>query len=194
MNSTTYLASDFPGLVLKPGLFYEWQPAIRFELGDPKEQDESTYIAGSYDRAITLFKALHAPEDDCIVVMDAFEGDLKRRNLSPFLLNKERFRIVATSYVEDDATFIRFEIARKVQDIAYFKLIRAIVHADLGVKPNIPHRVYVLNMRTQTIFHVYDDRGCDVLASRVETLKPLYKQFSNWILDYDRDAIDRVFE
>lgn len=167
-----------------PGLFYSWQPAIRFELGDPNEHNNKKYIARSNERAAALYNDLHKPDDECIIVMDVFKFDLKRKNLTPFLNKSQHFRITMTTYELEEMVFYRFEIACKADEIAMSKLLRA----------DIPHRVYILNKRTQTIFHVYDDRGCDVLGSNVEKLRPLYEQYNHWILDYDREAITRMFE
>lgn len=194
MEHSLFLERYFLNLKLMPGLFYSWEPAIRFELGDPNENNHMKYIAGSYERAAALYNNLQRPDDECIIVMDVLEVDLKRKNLTSFLNRSQHFRITMTTYELEEILFYRFEIACKAEEISVLKLLRAVVHSDLGEKPNIPHRVYILNKRTQTIFHVYDDRGCDVLGSDVEMLRPLYEQYNDWILDYNRDAITHVFE
>ena len=43
------------------------------------------------------------------------------------------------------------------------------------------------------LYHLYDDRGLDVLGSSQELLLPLYRQFHSWILEYDLEQIDRLF-
>ncbi|MCM3639930.1 DUF3885 domain-containing protein [Priestia aryabhattai] len=43
------------------------------------------------------------------------------------------------------------------------------------------------------IFHLYDDRGCDILASNKESIRFLYEEYNNWILDYNREEIDLLF-
>lgn len=43
------------------------------------------------------------------------------------------------------------------------------------------------------VFHMYDDRGLDILAPRADVRRPLYEQFSDWVLDYDRERIDATF-
>ncbi|MBD8038813.1 DUF3885 domain-containing protein [Solibacillus sp. A46] len=194
MEHSLFLERYFSNLELMPGLFYSWEPAIRFELGDPNEPDNNKYIAGSNERAAALYNDLHMPEDECIIVMDILEVDLKRKNLSPFLDRSQHFRISMNTYEMEEILIYRFEIACRAKEIAASKILRAVVHSDLGMKPNIPHRVYILNKRTQTIFHVYDDRGCDILGSNVEKLRPLYEQYNDWILDYDREAITRMLE
>lgn len=57
----------------------------------------------------------------------------------------------------------------------------------------IYHRVYFINLNKKTIFHIYDDRGCDVIASAREDLMGIYTRYNDWILDYDRERINRVF-
>lgn len=194
MEHSLFLERYFSNLKLMPGLFYSWQPAIRFELGDPNEHNNKKYIARSNERAAALYNDLHKPDDECIIVMDVLEVDLKRKNLSPFLDRSQHFRISMNTYEMEEILIYRFEIACRAKEIAASKILRAVVYSDLDVKQNIPHRVYIMNKRTQTIFHVYDDRGCDVLGSNVEKLRPLYEQYNNWILDYDREAIIRMFE
>jgi hypothetical protein len=54
--------------------------------------------------------------------------------------------------------------------------------------------VYVVNISKNTIFNVYDDRGCDLIASDPEKIRAIYHDYNDWILDYDREAIDRVFQ
>jgi len=41
---------------------------------------------------------------------------------------------------------------------------------------------------------LYDDQGCDVLASNKESIEFLYEEYNHWILDYDREEIDLLFK
>ena len=43
------------------------------------------------------------------------------------------------------------------------------------------------------LYHLYDDRGLDVLGGSRELLLPLYQQFHDWILEYNREKIDQLF-
>lgn len=40
---------------------------------------------------------------------------------------------------------------------------------------------------------MYDNRGIDIVASRKEDIAFLYHQNNEWILDYDREQIDKIF-
>ena len=72
-------------------------------------------------------------------------------------------------------------------------MLKAICNQDMGIKPSIFHKVYFINLSKNTIFHVYDDRGCDVLATSPDTIRDIYNTYNDWILDYDRNKIDTVF-
>lgn len=44
------------------------------------------------------------------------------------------------------------------------------------------------------LYYVYDDRGADLIAASKETLRQIYQNFSQWILNYNREQIDKLFE
>ncbi|GAB3288377.1 hypothetical protein GCM10027348_04000 [Hymenobacter tenuis] len=53
--------------------------------------------------------------------------------------------------------------------------------------------MFFLNQRTGLAFHMYDDRGLDILGPDVASLRPLYDTYSHLLLDYDRPQMDRLF-
>jgi hypothetical protein len=42
------------------------------------------------------------------------------------------------------------------------------------------------------IIHMYDDRGLDMIAASRKALIPIYRTFSDWVLDSDRERIAKV--
>jgi hypothetical protein len=211
MKVNEFMNETFPTLELKPPLFYSWDIGIRFELGVEwkREYDfpNNPYLLGCYHRAITLFEALHSPTDDILVVLDInhFEKrkNLRRklRNFSPYvekpLLYQVKHHPIPYLFPEDDdhGTYKthRFTLLCKTNDIKYKSLLKAICNQDLAIRPRLFHRVYFIHIKKKTIFHVYDDRGCDVLATSPETIRNLYKTYNDWILDYDKPQIDKIF-
>ncbi len=212
MLLNNYMNTNFPALELRPPLFYSWDIGIRFELGVNWEREydypDNPYILGCYHRAISLFKALHSPEEDIYVVMDISDFHKRRnirRNLGNFSSYVEKFLLYRLSheikdyvFPEDDEAGIykthRFTLKCKAADLNYIPLLKAICNQDLALKPSIYHRVYFINIDRKTIFHVYDDRGCDLLAESPENIRSIYKTFNDWILDYDWNMIDKVFK
>lgn len=39
---------------------------------------------------------------------------------------------------------------------------------------------------------MYDNRGLDIMAPDVETLRPIYIRFNDWILAFNREEIDKM--
>lgn len=162
-----------------------------------------------YNRAITLFKSLHSPTDDIFIVVDINDFDKsktfkhKLKNFSPYvkeksLLYRLNHKIVPYIFPEDneEGTYKthRFTLKCKTSHFKYVSMLKAICNQDLGINPSIFHRVYFININKKTIFHVYDDRGCDLLATSRETIRDVYNKYNDWILDYDKDEIDKLFK
>ncbi|WP_380659908.1 DUF3885 domain-containing protein [Salinicoccus sesuvii] len=202
----------FPGLELEPPLFYNWDVAIRFELGvDYRKTDgeNSVYINNVYIRAITLFKTLHLPEDEIFMVVNV--NDFGNRKVFSHRLKvfskyiKEKHVLYKLQQVtipygfpedveEEKYKTHRFSLKCKTSDIKYISLLKAICNHDMGFKPSISYDVFFINTTKETIFRVYDDRGSDLLASSPDKISHIYEQYNGWILDYDRELIDEVFK
>jgi hypothetical protein len=213
MNLTDFMNENFPNLELKPPLFYNWNIGIRFELGvdydRENDRENSPYLQGVYHRAINLFKSLHPQEDEIFMVAnvnDYGDGAPFNRKLQIFsryvqeksTLNQLKHVTLPYVFPEDDEDgkyrTHRFILKCKASDIKYIPLLKAICNQDMGIKPSIYHDVFFINIKNKTIFHVYDDRGCDLVATSTENIKGLYDQYNDWILDYDRNVIDQVFK
>ncbi|MEC1668767.1 DUF3885 domain-containing protein [Bacillus mojavensis] len=203
-----YVLENFPGLRLTPPLFYNWQIGIRFEIGVGNNVNaaylHSPYIDNAYKRAVTLFKSLHADNDDIFVIADAVGFGGRRRYksklhiFSRYIREKavlKKLQHIAVSYTcsDDDKTH-RFFLRCKAGDVRYIPMLRAICNQDMGIKPSISQDIYFINIKKRTIFHLYDDRGCDILAAAAETIRDMYETYNSWILDYDREKINGLFE
>ncbi|MEK5063664.1 DUF3885 domain-containing protein [Cytobacillus sp. FSL R5-0596] len=207
------MEENFPTLKLKPPLFYNWNIGIRFELGVDYDSDEifegCPYLNGVYKRAITLFKSLHSSEDKIYIVVnvnDFADGETFNRKLNIFskyvndksVLYKLQQRTIPYIFPEDDedGTYRthRFTLKGKTSDLQYAAILKAICNQDMGLKPSISHDVFFINIDRGTIFHVYDDRGCDLVATSTNTIRDIYEEYNDWILYYDRKQIEKVFK
>ena len=208
-----YMQRNFPNLELRPPLFYNWDIGIRFELGVNYDVDDayenSPYIKEVYKRAITLFKTLHLPNDDMYLVVDVndfADSETFKRKVNIFskyvkeksVLLQLQQKTIPYILPEDneDGTYRthRFTLKCKTSDLQFVPMLKAICNQDIGISPRISHRAYFINRRNNTIFHIYDDRGCDLIAASSHAMRDIYEGYSDWILDYDRDKIDRVFK
>ncbi|MEH7403827.1 DUF3885 domain-containing protein [Gottfriedia acidiceleris] len=199
----------FPNLELRPPLFYNWDIGIRFELGVEWERGyvypDNPYILGCYKRAITLFEAIHSSIEDIFVVMDVNDFErgkqIKRKlvNFPPYVEKSLLYRLKHQTkpyvFPEDDeeGTYKTHRFKCNTNEFKYHSLLKAICNHDLGISPRVFHRVYFININKKTIFHIYDDRGCDLLATSPDTIRDIYDIYNEWILDYDKPNIEKVF-
>jgi hypothetical protein len=199
-----YMKEKFPELELKPALFYQWPIGIRFELGYGSHENSSylhsPYLLTAYQRATTLFEALHAQDDDILLVVHS-DADKRTGVFTRYLKNKKlRFNVtqqtISSVFSEDDDGFEmqQFVLKCKKSDFNYHSLIKAICNHEMGIKPRLYQRIYFLNLNKETIFHIYDDRGCDLIATSPNAIQKIYQTYNSWILNYDRNKIDQVFK
>lgn len=212
MRLNEYMLETFPNLELRSPLFYNGDIGIRFKLGANYDYnniyENCPYLEGVYNRAIALFQSLHSKTDDIYIVVDVndyADGETFKHKLNIFSkyvkeksdLFKLQKNTIPYVFPEDDEDGLykthRFTLKCKVSDLKYIPMLKAICNQDMGIKPSIFHRVYFINVNKNTIFHIYDDRGCDVLAIAPDTIRDMYHTYNDWILDYDRKKIDKVF-
>ncbi len=165
-------------------VFYSAPYGIRFQIGGDEDiylgdhrKPNGAYIENAIDRALRIYAQLPAVPN--ILWIDECP------NLSIPGLPKPDQEVGDSSYwsIPKEPVFLR-------------KLFREILKAEIdstGIE-NLVSNVYFLNSRKDVLFHLYDDRGADVVAAEKEILLPLYESCKEWILDYDREKIDFLFE
>lgn len=209
MNLNNFLHKYFPGVELISGLFYQWPIALRFELGLDYSAEQaykgSPYLSNVYQRAITLYHALNEPNDDLLIVTDAVDEKTwkrkpkshKHRNLfAPYVREGKylkQLQLAKVNYPEEEETYSRFILPVKSKEIRIEKWLEAICNSDMGILPQYRPPICFINLTKQTIFYVYDDQGCDVLAVERETIEFHYQKYNDWLLDYDRKEMDAQF-
>ena len=145
-------------------------------MGDHRKPN-GAYIENAVDRALRIYAQLPAAPD--ILRIDECP------DLSIPGLSKPDQTDGNSSYwsIPKEPAFLR-------------KLFREIVKAEIdstGIE-GLVSNVYFLNSQKDVLFHLYDDRGVDVVAAKKEILRSLYETCKDWILDYDREKIDLIFE
>lgn len=189
-----YLDKYFPNFQISTPLFYNLPIGIRFEIGnpDPRVSDED-YIKQVYYRATELFKETHTANDDIFVLLyfyinRKYSTQKKIKAFSHFTKDKQVLYSLSCKKIqfpdEEDEGWeaYRYVLKCKLSDIQYIKLLFS------------NHDIFFINATKNTIFHLYDSRGLDIVASSKEALFTVYKKYNEWILDYDRERIDKVFK
>jgi hypothetical protein len=176
---------------------------IRFELGLNPLKNSAYFDEVNY-RASSILKFVFSNDDEVHVVnrISFLKGNrlCELPSMRRYFKSKESMRNLTLETIpyehdESDIEFLTNEFIVKTtfQDIRYSYLITALGNKDFRRKPRVRGNIYLLNVTKQILFHMYDDRGCDVYANNKEALLPIYHKNRKWILDYNRIYIDGLF-
>ncbi|PIC62843.1 hypothetical protein CSV79_15000 [Sporosarcina sp. P13] len=211
-NVADFLTQYFEGIELAPALFYDCKNGIRFEISESVFYDEPGFLKQAFERSNALFDAVFADEDKILLVTNVYTNStndfLRRTKLNVYpkyienksLLHNMKFETNPNLHGDEDLMTHRFVLSCEKSDIRYRKLLRAICHEDFRHSSTIMknqqgsgYDIFFINITKNMIFHLYDDRGCDVVAADRESIRYLYERYNEWILDYDRETIDAKF-
>lgn len=192
---------------LEHPLFYHAPVAIRFAIGgdEPVYLDENTgkltpnptYVQSALERAVTIYRSLPAPPDTLRI--DGYPDEESAESLLTTIQQRiglpvPHERIMAVVMDEDGDARSQVQFYWDLSKISFQpeQLLREILLGDIGGWNGFVSSVY-LTGPGPFLYHLYDDHGLDVLGGTRELLFPLYHRFHSWILDYDRERINRVF-
>lgn len=203
-----FLATHFPGLALRKPVFYQGTYGLRVNL-QVGETNTDDYFRQVTARAAALFEAAFAPEDRVLLLVQDYKyrrrkirfGNFLHRQIRGLAKAKLTYATARGLYAASDVwnqEFLRLPAHR----IAHAPVWTAIAHTDFPPRtPRFTGRgvwqapeLYFLNLDRGLIFHMYDDRGLDIIAGDRQTLRPLYAQFNPWLLDHDRARMDQMFQ
>ena len=214
------MMDHFDGLILRPPLFYLWEYGIRFEISHPELPfEEIVNLKQIYKRSKDIFNGIFKENDEILLVTNVYcqkddiflqkkpLGVYKKYIKNKMALTKLQHRVLPDVFCDDrdgeeDINHVthNFVLPCKKSEIRYIQLLKAISYEDFPHPSQIlkgfsrnGHDIFFVNLTKKIIYHLYDDRGCDVIASDKEGIRFLYQDFNEWILDYDRAKIDNLF-
>ncbi|MCU7741522.1 DUF3885 domain-containing protein [Priestia megaterium] len=222
MELKEYLNINFPGLVLRPSLYYQWDIGIHFELGNEIYQftSEKSLINLNrfeqvYSQALSIFNDLFSLHDEIILVTNVYQYKTSKNRgqrikvYDRYIKDKDlklRLKQETLPYVfgeEEDAdeySTSQFYLRCRKQDIRYTLLIKAACNEDFPLKPKLGKRegsyypdLFFVNVTKNLIFFIYDDRGCEVIASDKESIRSTYEKYYHLVDENYRTEIDRLF-
>lgn len=183
-----FMLSNFPGVDFGGNLFDQRPTGMRFEIG-----------IEHVSRAASLFDFLlsDAPEFVLIsqdwILEEGMEDICTPSTLlfaTPGIFSSVRLKLETLDVFPLDETPYRLTWTRlSPASLKISRMFQGIVNREQGGAPRVSSGVYVIDPRAKVILHMYDDRGLDILAFELETLRSLYESFSDWILENQRHRI-----
>ena len=223
MELKDYLNRVFPELILKPSLYNQWAIGIHFEFSKgiyPFKDDgklnrkmfELTYI-----QALSIFNDLFQEKDNIFLVTNVYhhKACMHRKNrikvYDRYIKRKEAkylIKLETLPYLFDDEEDFdqydtsRFSLRCRKQDMKYSLIIQAACNEDFpNLKPRFGRKccsyypdVFFVNTTKNVIFYIYDDRGCEVIATDKEVIRSLFDKYHDWIAEYNREEIVEKFK
>ena len=202
---------------LEQPLFYNNTFGLRFEIG-PAEVDIWTdfdkgilnkeYFNVALARAVSIFESAFSPDDDISIAYQIFSHGRNKIRKGNFLFkqvsNIKNRNIKFTKHREIYSQDLygklmclrRVTIPNlKVKDVNSKNILLALINTDFGSmrQPSLRGECFFINHTKGLVLLLYDNRGMDIVALKKDVLQKLYKSNNAWILDYDREKIDRLF-
>lgn len=222
MQLKEYMNQTFPGVTLVPHIYFQWENYLHFHFGKGKdlyvERTDAVnreYFTQLYTYNKYLFEDIFSKEDEVFLVTNVYR--FKKENVKNpqkinlyrrFIHNRDlkyhiRQETIPFVFEEEADLYCTYQFSLKcfACDIKYMPLIQAANHEDFpGLYPRVGRKkeifypdVFLINVTKDIIMFIYDDRGCEVIAKNKETIRNLYEKYKEWIPDYERESIDKVF-
>ena len=92
---------------------------------------------------------------------------------------------------DDDNLFVQqMTLLCKASDLKLENLLKTLIHEDFhSLQPRLRKAhclyapdVFLINVKTNCIFHLYDDRGCEIINANKELHNKLLETFRGWEL------------
>ncbi len=188
-------------------VFYSTQIGIRFDIGDSSDFDvyskkrtvNPLYIEHCLNRTTQLMNSLSNPPDMlAIKLYYVDEQGLKEEIKDILSVTKLPYphEIDKREIILDDEQSNTAMLLWDLSTTNFSKevLLKEIIVSDLGGEHLLTASVFWLWSNYKIMFHLYDDRGADLVASEKSAIKDIYTRFNKWILEYDRERIKSTFE
>ncbi len=204
MSIRLEIEDKFEGKAFKRPLFYNYEGGLRFGLSEG-----GTYLnqfLTAHRKAMEVCDEVFSGCEDITVCVKVY-GEKRIISIISVLRalreiglypksDKEHWSEFDSDWTGDEnfANSKWHYIAFKVPLEYLVNALWGAMASDFGsIKPSPNANIYLFNLEKNVMIFPYDDRGMDVVGKNEQLLHGLYVQFSNYLLDYDRETMDAVF-
>lgn len=203
MHITKLMDEHYKGLSLTPDIYHSLDFGIHVELGEDIYQfnDDGTLnmkmFHAVYTQVDEIFPLLFSKTDDVIVVVNSYPNETNKTAYPNFFRRyvkdqRRKYTLHLHEFTwifdEDEIIVQQMELFCKVSDLKIEFLLKTLIHEDFrSLKPQLRKTnclyapdIFIVNVRTNCIFHIYDDRGCEIMNSDVILHKELVDYFKEW--------------
>ncbi|MDN4492834.1 DUF3885 domain-containing protein [Ureibacillus aquaedulcis] len=200
MDLHDFMMKNYNGLSLTPDLYDKWDNAIHIDLGNDIYQFDNHQKLNMerfhtvYQQVSEITSFLFKTTDDVVVVVNSYPYSTKKgvypNFFRRFFKNQQskyslRLHEFYWKFEGEFLTVQQMSLLCKVSDLRVKNLYQALIHEDFhSLKPRLRSRdsqfapdVFIVNLNNKSIFHLYDDRGCEILNADIKVHKKLLEIF-----------------
>ena len=198
MTIRSQIESIFKGKAFERPLFYSFEGGLRFELSEGGSYINQFITATQ--KADEICQYIFKQQETVNVCINFYGRKKLLASLSVFRELKELNILIPknsehwSESAEEDDDFYSHYIAFSASKEIIKSFLWCACASDFGyIKPNPRVVVYLFNLDQEVVAFPYDDRGMDVIGNNHSFLNALYKEFNQYILDYDRESMEATF-
>lgn len=194
------MEEHYKGLELSLGFYHKWDVGIHVELGDDDAINQKLNMPKfhiEYQQIFEIIPLLFKKTDDIIVVVNSYPNETKKTVYPNFFQRyvkdqKKKYSLhlqeFNSEFDEDDIFVQQMELYCTVADLKLELLLKTCIHEDFfSENPRLKRKnciyapdVFLINVNTNCIFHLYDDRGCEIINTDIEFHNELKDYFKEW--------------
>lgn len=200
MKLKKFMEEHYKGLELSLGFYHKWDVGIHVELGDDDAINQKLNMPKfhiEYQQISEIIPLLFKKTDDIIVVVNSYPNETKKTVYPNFFQRyvkdqKKKYSLhlqeFNSKFDEDDIFVQQMELYCTVADLKLELLLKTCIHEDFfSENPRLKRKnciyapdVFLINVNTNCIFHLYDDRGCEIINTDIEFHNELKDYFKEW--------------
>lgn len=157
---------------------------------------DKEYIEKTVQKAIDIFKHLNF-KGDLILVYDNIHNKIGEKEIDfieSILINpkkKEEYSYDWT-YECDEEIYHSKRIIYQVKSLKIEELFRQISLSDFNGDYDLTSSIFIIDIDSKSIFHLYDDRGLYIMAREEKILKDLWESMPDYFFEDCHDFEIRV--
>lgn len=196
-NSFESVVKSFGMTTLTHPLFCNSKVALRFNIGDNGNEvylnegkENSTvnpeYVSACLNRAKLIYNSLKNPPNILVIEGYLYENDSVEDFITAATTGTNLpcpQEIKSEIITDDDGDYNHIFLCWEINEFNPDKLFQEIIIADLGSENHLlTSSVYFVCSKNNVVFHLYDDRGADLCAEKVESISRIYYDLNDLIL------------
>lgn len=205
MNYRDKIRSTFGENIFDRPLFYSYVGGLRFEMSEGGNFINQFLTA--HRKGMEICDEIFSPDQHVTICVKLYGGKTLLsclsiiRSLRDFEVYskfnvKEYWREELDEEYDDrlDENSMWHYVVLEIPPELILNALWCAFSSDFGyIQPASPAALYLFEFQKKIAVFPYDDRGMDVVGDNKIFLKALYESFEKYLLDYDREEMDKYY-